>query len=73
MRGLAEKIWKVLPPIRAAVSAAFSSDLAMEVCAPIRKLDSNNPNAPKLGFQCYRAKTYVAGFGSFEFARPWRR
>jgi hypothetical protein len=43
MRGLAEKIWKVLPPIRAAVSAAFSSDLAMEVCAPIRKLDNNNP------------------------------
>jgi hypothetical protein len=29
MRGLAEKIWKVLPPIWAAVSAAFSSDLAI--------------------------------------------
>jgi hypothetical protein len=43
MRGLAEKIWKVLAPIRAAVSAEFSSDLAMEVWAPIRKrnLDSN--------------------------------
>jgi hypothetical protein len=27
-----------LPPIRAAVSAAFSSDLAMEVCAPTRKI-----------------------------------
>jgi hypothetical protein len=32
-----------LPPIRAAVSAAFSSDLAMEVCAPIRK----NPDSTK--------------------------
>ena len=38
MRGLAEKIWKVLPPMRAAVRAAFSSDLAMEVWAPIRKI-----------------------------------
>jgi hypothetical protein len=31
MRGLAEKIWNVLAPTSAALIAAFSSDLAMEV------------------------------------------
>jgi hypothetical protein len=44
----------VLPPMEAAVSAAFSSDLAMEVCAPIRKnLDSTRrcalPRMPVAG------------------------
>jgi hypothetical protein len=31
MRGLAEKIWKVLAPSSAAFNAAFSSDPAMDV------------------------------------------
>jgi hypothetical protein len=31
MRGLAEKIWKVFAPTCAALIAAFSSDLEMEV------------------------------------------
>jgi hypothetical protein len=31
----------VFAPIWAAVSAAFSSDLAMEVWAPMRKFDSS--------------------------------
>ena len=37
IRGLAEKIWKVLAPSSAAFSAAFSSEPAMEVWMPIRR------------------------------------
>jgi hypothetical protein len=37
MRGLEEKIWKVLAPNSAAWSAAFSRDPAVEVWIPSRK------------------------------------
>ena len=37
MRGLEEKIWKVLAPNSAAWSAAFSRDPAVEVWMPSRK------------------------------------
>jgi hypothetical protein len=38
MRGLEEKIWNVLAPRPNAIKAAFSSEAAMEVWMPIRRL-----------------------------------
>ena len=39
MRGLEEKIWKVLAPTSWAFRAALSSDPAIDVCMPIRKTE----------------------------------
>jgi hypothetical protein len=38
IRGLEEKIWNVFAPSAAAFNAAFSSDPAMDVWMPIRRL-----------------------------------
>jgi len=40
MRGLAEKIWKVLAPSSAALRAAFSSDPDVKVWMPRRRRPS---------------------------------
>ncbi len=68
MRGLAEKIWNVLAPSSAALIAAFSSDLEMEVWMPEAQGNPIVAGCASISRRTCRYKTMRSLLTSFLFA-----